>query len=148
MTSASFSKIPRCFASCSIGETSDPLPVRLHALSSAGFTQIELSFPDLQAFASQHLGREIKEDDYDSLCEAGEEVKKICEKEGLFIFILQPFANFEGWAEGSKERKDAFARAKGWIRIMKSVGTNILQVRSSLALNYKRLEDTDLATLP
>jgi len=52
----------------------------------------------------------------------------------LTIFVLQPFGNFEGWAEGSKERKDAFDRAKGWIRIMKSVGTDMLQASSSVVL--------------
>jgi sugar phosphate isomerase/epimerase len=135
ITSKSLDQIPRCFASCSIGETEDSLPSRLHALSTAGFTQIELSFPDLRAFATQNLGKEVKEDDYDSLCQAGREVKKICEKEKLEIFILQPFANFEGWAEGSKERKDAFERAEGWIRIMKAIGTKMLQV------SYFRLSD-------
>ncbi|GAA6010796.1 hypothetical protein JCM11491_002950 [Sporobolomyces phaffii] len=128
---ASLVQIPRCFASCSIGETSDSLPARLHALSSAGFTQIELSFPDLQSFASKLFGRNVGEDDYDALCEAGERVRRICEDEGLEVFILQPFANFEGWKEGSKERTEAFERAKGWIRIMQSVGTKMLQVGSS-----------------
>ncbi|GAA5928887.1 sugar phosphate isomerase/epimerase family protein [Sporobolomyces koalae] len=127
----SFDSIPRCFASCSIGETQDSLPSRLHALSTAGFTQIELSFPDLQSFATKHLNKEVQEDDYDSLCEAGQEVRRICQQENLDIFILQPFANFEGWEEGSRERQDAFRRAKGWIRIMKSVGTDMLQVGSS-----------------
>ena len=42
--------------------------------------------------------------------------------------MLQPFANFEGWPQGSIEREDAFARAKGWISIMKVVGTDLLQV--------------------
>jgi len=40
--------------------------------------------------------------------------------------MLQPFANFEGWSEGSKERKEAFERAKGWIKIMQVVGTDLL----------------------
>ena len=43
--------------------------------------------------------------------------------------MLQPFSNFEGWPQGSKERGDAFSRAKGWIQIMQAVGTDMLQVR-------------------
>jgi hypothetical protein len=42
--------------------------------------------------------------------------------------MLQPFSNFEGWEKGSREREDAFARARGWIRIMRAVGTDMLQV--------------------
>ena len=37
-----------------------------------------------------------------------------------------------GWPEGSKEREDAFSRAKGWIEIMKAVGTDMLQACLSL----------------
>jgi hypothetical protein len=37
--------------------------------------------------------------------------------------MLQPFANFEGWPKGSTEREDAFTRARGWIKIMKVLGT-------------------------
>ena len=45
--------------------------------------------------------------------------------------MLQPFSNFEGWPEGSKERADAFGRACGWTRIMRAVGTDMLQDGSS-----------------
>ena len=45
--------------------------------------------------------------------------------------MLQPFSNFEGWPEGSDGRKDAFERARGWIRIMKACGCSMLQVGSS-----------------
>jgi len=55
----------------------------------------------------------------------------LCKDYGLKILILQPFANFEGWPNGSKEREDAFDRAEGWMRIMKAVGTDMLQIGSS-----------------
>ncbi len=45
--------------------------------------------------------------------------------------MLQPFSNFEGWSKGSKERADAFVRAKGWMRIMEALGTDMLLVGSS-----------------
>lgn len=45
--------------------------------------------------------------------------------------MLQPFANFEGWPEGSAGRHDALSRARGWIRIMRAAGTDMLQVGSS-----------------
>ncbi|MCJ1471365.1 hypothetical protein MMC13_000004 [Lambiella insularis] len=117
-------KVPTCYASCSIGSPTDPLPAKLDAISGAGFDAIELSFPDLQNFANSYFKKEVAENDYDSLCTAGKEVKKLCEEKGLKILVLQPFSNFEGWPEGSPERKDAFERAEGWIRIMQAVGSS------------------------
>lgn len=129
----SLEQIPTCYATCSIGKPTDPLPEKLFAISSAGFQAIELSFPDLISFASSTLNKEVQPSDYDGLCTAAEEVKKQCDKLGLKILMLQPFANFEGWPEGSSERNDAFERAKGWIRIMGAAGTDMLQVRTLYA---------------
>ncbi|MCJ1312966.1 hypothetical protein MMC25_006642 [Agyrium rufum] len=129
MTSIDATKIPKSYATCSLGNGQDfPLPTKLEAISSAGFTGIELAFPDLQAFASQHLGKDVGLKAWDDLCEAGKEVKRLCEKNNLKVLMLQPFSNFEGWSKGSKEREDAFERARGWIEIMGAVGTDMLQV--------------------
>ena len=126
-----FNQIPTCYASCSIGTSSTPLPTKLAALSAAKFSAIELSMPDLLSFANQNLHKNVKDTDYDDLCTAGREVRNLCEKYGLKILVLQPVANFEGWPEGSPERKDAFSRAMGWIEVMKAVGTDMLQVCDS-----------------
>ncbi|GKT47771.1 3-dehydroshikimate dehydratase [Colletotrichum spaethianum] len=123
---------PVSFASCSIGLPRHTLEQKLDAISAAGFNGIELSFPDLQSFANRHLNKgDIADDDYASLCEAGKAVRELCEQKELQIMVLQPFANFEGWPKGSKEREDAFERAKGWMEIMGAVGTDMLQVGSS-----------------
>lgn len=128
---SSLASIPKSFATVSVGTPSDSLEDKLVAISSANFTAIELGFPDLLSFASTFHKREIAEDDYDALCSAGTEVKILCQKHNLAVMMLQPFANFEGWAPNSSERKDAFDRARGWIRIMQAVGTDMLQVGSS-----------------
>ncbi|KAK2030768.1 xylose isomerase-like TIM barrel [Colletotrichum zoysiae] len=123
---------PISFASCSIGLPRHTLEQKLDAISAAGFDGIELSFPDLQSFAGRHLDRgRIADDDYASLCEAGKLVRELCERKKLRVMVLQPFANFEGWPRGSRERGDAFERARGWAEIMSAVGTDMLQVGSS-----------------
>ncbi|WQF76532.1 Putative xylose isomerase-like, TIM barrel domain, xylose isomerase-like superfamily [Colletotrichum destructivum] len=123
---------PLSFASCSIGLPRHTLEQKLDAIAAAGFNGIELSFPDLQSFANRHLDKgDVAEDDYASLCEAGKLVRALCDRKELQIMVLQPFANFEGWPRGSKEREDAFARARGWMEIMTAVGTDMLQVGSS-----------------
>lgn len=131
ITAQSLKSIPTSFATVSVGTPSDDLEPKLKAISSANFQAIELGFPDLVTFASKHCGHEIKENDYDSLCTAASEVKKLCEKYALKIMMLQPFSNFEGWPKGSTEREDTFERARGWVRIMEACGTDMLQVGSS-----------------
>ena len=122
---------PVAFASCSIGLPRHTLHQKIEAIREAGFDGIELSFPDLRAFASRQCGRDIAEDDYKALCEAGKAVRSMCAGHGLKVLVLQPFSNFEGWPEGSQQRRDAFARAEAWIDIMEAVGTDLLQVGSS-----------------
>lgn len=126
---SSLDQIPTSYATVSVGTPSTALPQKLSAISSAGFKAIELGFTDLVSFASPHFKKEINDHDFKSLCEAGMEVKKLCEKNKWGIMMLQPFSNFEGWPEESQERGNAFVRARGWIEIMKAVGTDLLQVR-------------------
>ncbi|AEO69789.1 8941787e-765d-4d7f-8d4f-9cae91ec5ce4 [Thermothielavioides terrestris] len=138
------------FASCSIGLPRHTLHQKIEAVREAGFDGIELSFPDLQAYATRHFGREIAEDDYGSLCEAAKAVGTMCEGHGLRVLALQPFSKFEGWPPGSQQRQDAFARAKAWIDIMEAAGTDLLQVGSSDSPDMSRDVDqlaADLASL-
>lgn len=129
-------EIPICYASCSIGYDNPhhTLPEKLKAIASAGFDAIELSMPDILAYGQQLSDSQTKIDpkDYGTLRSVGKEVRKLCENQGLKVLILQPFANFEGWPKGSQEREDAFERAKGWMGIMESVGTDVLQVSQVL----------------
>ena len=93
-----------------------------------GFQKIELGFPDILAYASKVHGREIKPDDYATLTKVAQDIKGLVSSNGLQILMLQPFANFEGRPRGSPERAQAFEKARGWIEIMKAVGTDMLQV--------------------
>lgn len=130
---ASLPTIPISYASCSLGSPSNPPPFldRLHAISAAGFAAIELSFPDILSFGASYLGHDVDPKNYDDLCKVAAQIQKECQNRGLGIMMLQPFSNFEGWPEGSDGRKDAFERARGWIRIMQACGCDILQVGSS-----------------
>lgn len=130
---ASLTAIPTSYASCSLGNPSDPPPLldRLHAISIAGFSAIELSFPDIISYGKPVLGHEPDPNNYDELCKVAAAIREECARRKLGIMMLQPFSNFEGWQGGSEGRQDAFERARGWIRIMQACGTNMLQVGSS-----------------
>lgn len=126
---ASLQSIPLSYASCSIGcGPQDTLPRRLEAISAAGFTAIELSFPDILDYGLELTGEKIGPIDYPKIIPVAEDIRKICESHGLSIMMLQPFSNFEGWVKGSMDREQAFARALGWMEIMNVVGTDLLQV--------------------
>jgi sugar phosphate isomerase/epimerase len=125
---ATLTNVPISYASCSIGNSSTPLPDKLNALSKAGFEGIELSFPDILSFGKLTLGHEVGPKSYDELEKVAADIKDLCKARNLKIMLLQPFSNFEGWPEESEEHKDALERAAGWIRIMKACGCDTLQV--------------------
>lgn len=126
---ASLQKTPLSYASCSIGcGPKDTLPRRLEAISAAGFTAIELSFPDILDHGLQITGQPISPTDYPKIIPIAEDIRKLCDSHGLSIMMLQPFSNLEGWVKGSMDREQAFARASGWMEVMNVVGTDLLQV--------------------
>jgi sugar phosphate isomerase/epimerase len=126
---SSLKDIPLAYASCSIGcGPNDTLPRRLEAISAAGFTAIELSFPDILDYGLQLKGHPIAAENYTEILPVAAEIRKLCEANGMGIMMLQPFSNFEGWERGSTDREEAFARATGWMEIMNVIGTDMLQV--------------------
>ncbi|KAI9925173.1 hypothetical protein ASPWEDRAFT_120879 [Aspergillus wentii DTO 134E9] len=132
LTFDSSHKISLAYASCSIGSShSDTLPQKLEAISKAGFSAIELSFPDILDYGSRLQGHHIAPENFAEVITTAGEIRKLCDANSLKVMMLQPFANFEGWPIGSIERQDAFARADGWIEIMHVVGTDLLQVGST-----------------
>jgi hypothetical protein len=104
---SSLTSIPTSFATVSLGAPSDPLDLKLSVISSAGFEAIELGFPDLVSFASAHHKKEVREDDYESLCRAGEEVQKLCRKHKLQdhdAAAAVPVRGLEEREQGERER--------------------------------------------
>ncbi|KAK8123058.1 hypothetical protein PG984_011728 [Apiospora sp. TS-2023a] len=139
-------EVPTSYATCSIGyQESHTLPLKLKAIADAGFDAVELSMPDILAYGKMLNGEEPDPKDYDALVEIGKAVKGQMVEHGLKVMMLQPFANFEGWPKGSKEREDAFDRARGWILIMEAVGTDLLQVGSSDAPEIAEASFDDMA---
>jgi sugar phosphate isomerase/epimerase len=130
---ASLTAIPTSYASCSLGTPSNPPPLldRLDAISAANFSAIELSFPDILSYGETLLGHSPGTDSYDELVTVAKHIKQECDKRALHIMMLQPFANFEAWKEGTSGRQDAWDRARGWMRIMEAAGTDMLQVGST-----------------
>lgn len=126
----SLRNIPLSYATCSIGSSdTDTLPRKLEAIRDAGYTAIELAFPDIVAYASHVSGHPVSTDDHEQILSVVGEIRKLCQANSLSVMMLQPFAHFEGWPRGSEQTRKAFSRAKFWIEVMDVVGADILQVR-------------------
>ncbi|KAH8152619.1 uncharacterized protein LAJ45_03460 [Morchella importuna] len=133
MSKSDLSSIKLSYATPSLGmHPTHTLPLKLSAISTAGYQGFELGFDDLLSFARQYLRiSDLAEDDYDNLCTAAGEVGRLCDELELEVLVFQPFSNFEGYAEGTEKRKKAFDKARGWMRIMDAVGCEMLQVGSN-----------------
>jgi len=131
-------KVPLCYATPSAGmHETHTLPLKLEAISKAGFESIELGMPDLQTYAQQQLGNSfnpLSEDDgsgdLDALLPIAKDIRAQCSKLGLRILCLQPFSQFEGHTD-DKKREAKFRKAEAWMKVMEAVGTDMLQVGST-----------------
>ncbi|KAK1235651.1 hypothetical protein PQX77_001116 [Marasmius sp. AFHP31] len=126
------SNIPTSYVTYNVGNNeSHTLPLKLEAIANAGFDAVELSMTDVLDYAKFLNGERPSPRDYDTLVDVGKRIRELAARQGMKIIMLQPFAKFEGWPKGSKEREDAFDRARGWMRVMEAVGTDLLQVGTS-----------------
>ena len=74
---------------------SHTLPTKLRAIAEAGFTQVELAFPDLETYAEQeHPGYgkldECGKGSVDVLLETAGKVRLMCEELGMVILVIHP----------------------------------------------------------
>ncbi|KAH9848733.1 xylose isomerase-like protein [Lenzites betulinus] len=114
---------------------SHTLPIKLRAIADAGFTQAELAFPDLEAFAGQEFPGYQKLDergcgDLDKLVQVAGKVRQLCEELGLLILAVHPFSYFEGY-EDAQKRASGFERAAAWFKVLTALNCQMLQVGST-----------------
>jgi len=103
------------------------LPLKLQAIAAAGFTQVEMGFPDLVSYAKSQLGDAFGgEKDFDSLEQVAKSVRQKCEELGLYVCTIMPFGAYGGYTKES-DRKEALERAEGWFRIIQALGNPMLQ---------------------
>lgn len=114
---------------------SHTLPLKLHAIAAGGFKQIEVGFPDLEAYAAQvHPGYTKLDNrgrgDLVALCAAAHEIRGICGELGLSVLVVHPFSEFEGYRDTGR-REEGFERAAAWFKVLKALDCQMLQVGST-----------------
>ena len=75
---------------------SHTLPIKLRAIAQAGFSQAELAFPDLEAYAEQECPGYRKLDehghgDLDKLLQVADKVRKLCDELRISILAVHPY---------------------------------------------------------
>ena len=72
------------------------LPIKLRAMSDAGFTQLELGFPDLEQYTTQEYNGDYKKldnegnGDLEKLCEVARKVRELCHTLGMEVLVVHP----------------------------------------------------------
>lgn len=115
---------------------SHTLPIKLRAIYDAGFTQVEIGFPDLETFAEQEFEGNYKKlddagkGDVEKLCQVAAKVRSLCDELGMHILVVHPFSEYEGYTD-KKKKQQGLERAQSWFRVLGKLGCTMLQVGSS-----------------
>lgn len=121
---------PISFAACSVGfKPSINLPEKLKAIHNAGFDAIELAMEDIIAYGKVIHGEEPDASDYDAIVGIASLISSLAKEVQIGILMLKSFMRSGGGE--SSDREEGTIMARGWLRVMEALGTNMLQVRES-----------------
>jgi hypothetical protein len=97
---ATLASVPTAYATASAGmHDSHTLPLKLKAISQAGFMYTEIAFPDLEAYTTSLYSNkddgykkidDVGKGDVDKLLRAANDVGSMCEQLGLKVLTLMP----------------------------------------------------------
>lgn len=119
-------------SSVSLGQNlSHTLPLKITSAAAAGIKGIEITYFDLDDYASS-LSVPI--------IEAARQARQLCANERLVILAFAPFENFEGDQTPLQER---LRKAKNWLTIANELGALHFQVPS----NYNRDSNGDRSVI-
>lgn len=99
----------------------------------AGFRGIEIFYEDLEYIAKSHMNQDGSSNvapDEHALLSASKYIKSVCDELTIEIIGLQPFLFYEGLTD-REEHKAKIEKLKIWFKIVKILGTDIIQIPSN-----------------
>ena len=110
--------------------------VKMREAAKAGFKGVEIFYEDLEYIAKGYMKEQQKDTmpDEQALLSASRTIKKICDELGLEIIGLQPFLFYEGLID-REAHKVKIQKLKIWLKIVKILGTDIIQIPSNFQQN-------------
>lgn len=106
--------------SVSLGEhASHTLPRKITAVAQSGFAGIEITYPDLEAYAASLSA---------PMLDAAQQIRDLCKAQGIAVLAFASFQNFEGNKSPLEER---LKTAEIWLAITRTLGAKYLQMPST-----------------
>ena len=106
------------------------LDVKIPEARRAGYQGIELFWEDL-VYAAKSFDQAATETSERPILQAAHRVRELCDKEGLEIFVLQPFVNYDGLLD-QKIHDCMIKKLHFWFKIAKVLGTEMIQIPSQV----------------
>lgn len=130
----------QAIASMSLGRAcAHDLPAKLDQARKHGFEGIELFYEDLE-YVARSIDEKVMPE---TLVQAAHIVRRLCDERLLEIIALQPFMHYEGLRD-REWHKERVAEMKLWLRLAKTLGTNLIQIPSTFLEKDKVSGDKDL----
>lgn len=120
------------------------LPSKLDHAAANGFEGIEIFFEDLEYLArSQSNLPTSSAPSPEAQLEAAHTIKTLCDERKLEIIGLQPFMHYEGLLD-RKEHATRIEKLKGWFKIAKALGTDVIQIPANFLGKEEITGDIDV----
>ncbi|ETN39309.1 uncharacterized protein HMPREF1541_05532 [Cyphellophora europaea CBS 101466] len=119
-------------ASLSLGRAyaGHSLEAKLSAAGRAGFQGVECFYEDLEWHARSHVGGDNDAISDENLLDAARDFRALADANDLEVIVLQPFMHYEGLLD-LEERGRRLQKLGLWLRLVKVLGANIIQVPSN-----------------
>jgi 4-hydroxyphenylpyruvate dioxygenase len=133
MTSSTkpISTLPVAIPSMTLGRAwVHELDVKIPEASKAGFQGIELFWEDL-VYGAKRFDPAATETSEGPILQAAKWTRELCDKEGLEIFVLQPFLNYDGILDQTVHDL-MIKKIHFWFKIAKVLRTDMFQVPSQV----------------
>jgi len=117
---------------------------KLDAAAANGFEGIEVFYEDLEYLAREQSSIPSSETpSAEAQIAAAQTIKKLCDERSLTIIGLQPFLHYEGLVD-RKEHAGRIEKLKLWFKIVKALGTDIIQIPGNFLPKEQITGDLDI----
>jgi len=117
---------------------------KLDAAAANGFEGIEVFYEDLEYLAREQSSTPSSETpSAEAQISAAQTIKKLCDERSLTIIGLQPFLHYEGLVD-RKEHAARIEKLKLWFKIVKALGTDIIQIPGNFLPKEQITGDLDI----
>ncbi|KAF7898720.1 hypothetical protein EAF00_005166 [Botryotinia globosa] len=117
------------------------MPSKLSAASNHNILGLEVFYGDLEYLARTESNTETPSPE--ALLHAASTIKTLCDERNITIIGLQPFSFYEGLKDRN-EHAEKIEKMKLWFKIVKILGTDLIQIPANFLPREKLTDDMDI----